>query len=48
MMDAVIQFARLDIYQVYKMPAMEFFAYVQYVAAREKKKADDIKKIQRS
>lgn len=47
MIDAVIQFSRLNIFEVYRMEANEFFAYVDYIRAREKKKADAIKAIQR-
>lgn len=48
MIDAVIQFTLLDIYKVYRMEANEFFAYVDYIRAREKRKADEIRKIRRS
>ena len=46
MIDAVVQFTRLNIHEVYEMQADEFFAYVDYIRAREKKKADAIKAIQ--
>ena len=46
MIDAVIQFTLLDITRIYGMEANEFFAYVDYIRTREKKKADEIKKIQ--
>ena len=47
MMDAVIQFTRLNIYEVYRMAAQEFFMYVSYVATREKKTTERIREIQR-
>lgn len=47
MIDSVIGFTRLNIYEVYRMAALEFFLYVQYIATREKKKSDAIKAIQR-
>lgn len=47
MIDAVIQFTRLNIYETYRMEANEFFTYVDYIRTREKKKADAIKAIQR-
>ena len=47
MIDAVIQFTRLNINEVYRMQAAEFFTYVDYIRTREKKKVEDIKKIQR-
>ena len=46
MIDAVIQFTRLNINDVYRMQAAEFFTYVDYVRARERKRVEDIKKIQ--
>lgn len=46
MIDAVIQFTRLNINEVYRMEAREFFAYTDYIAAREKRKADEIRKMQ--
>lgn len=45
MIDAVIQFTLMDIERIYRMEAMEFFAYVEYIRAREKRKADEIRKI---
>lgn len=48
MIDEVIKFTLLNIYEVYRMAAMEFFMYVQYIATREKNRADEIKRIQRS
>lgn len=47
MMEAVGEFTRLDIYRLYEMPAEEFFAYVEYIRAREKRKADEIRRFQR-
>ncbi len=47
MIDAVIQFTLLNIVQIYEMKADEFFAYVDYVRIREKRKADEIRAIQR-
>ena len=47
MIDAVIGFTNLNINNIYEMPAAEFFTYVDYVRAREKRKADEIRKIQR-
>lgn len=47
MIDAVIDFTRLNIYEVYRMEANEFFAYVDYIRIREKKRADEIRAIQR-
>lgn len=46
MIDVVIEFSRLNIYEVYRMEANEFFTYVDYIRAREKRKADEIRKIQ--
>ena len=46
LIDAVIQFTLMDIERVYRMEAAEFFAYVEYIRAREKRKADEIRKIQ--
>lgn len=47
MMDAVIQFTRLNIREVYDMAAAEFFTYVDYVRSRERRRTEEIKKIQR-
>lgn len=47
MIDSVIQFSRLNIYEVYFMEANEFFTYVDYIRTREQKKIDAIKAIQR-
>lgn len=47
MIDAVIQFTLLNINEVYNLAAAEFFAYVDYIRAREKRKADEIRRIQR-
>lgn len=47
MIEAVIDFTRLNIYEVYRMEANEFFAYVDYIRTREKKRADEIRAIQR-
>ncbi len=47
MMDSVIQFTKLNIYEVYRMAAMEFFTYVDYIKARESKRAEQIRKIQK-
>lgn len=47
MMDAVIQFTHLDIRKIYNMEANEFFCYVDYIRAREKRKADEIRRFQR-
>lgn len=46
MIDAVLEFSRLDIHRIYFLEANEFFTYVDYVRAREKKKADAIRAIQ--
>lgn len=45
--DAVIQFTRLNIHEVYRMEANECLTYAEYIRTRERKKADEINKIQR-
>ena len=47
MLDTVVQFSRLNIHEVYRLPALEFFAYANYVRVREQRKADEIRKIRR-
>lgn len=47
MMDAVIQFTLMDITRIYEMNANEFFCYVDYIRAREKRKADEIRRFQK-
>lgn len=47
MIDSVIEFTKLDIHRVYKMEAEEFFSYCDYIVAKNKKRADEIKRIQR-
>lgn len=47
LIDYVIQFTHLNIKEIYNMVADEFFSYVDYIRAREKRKADEVKRIQR-
>ena len=37
MIDVVVQFTRLNIWEVYGMEADEFFTYADYIRTREKK-----------
>jgi hypothetical protein len=48
MIGSVVEFTRLNIYEVYRMQALEFFAYVSFLIARNKKKEEEIRKIRRS
>lgn len=45
MIDAVIQFTLLNIREIYRMEANEFFSYVDYVKAREHKRSEEIRKM---
>lgn len=47
MIDAVIQFTNLNINQVYTMAAVEFFTYVDYIKARERRRENEIRRIRR-
>ena len=48
MIGAVVEFTHLNIYEVYRMQALEFFAYVSFLIARNKRKEEEIRKIRRS
>ena len=48
MIGAVVEFTRLNIYEVYRMQALEFFAYESFLIARNKKNEEEIRKIRRS
>ena len=48
MIGAVVEFTHLNIYEVYRMQALEFFAYVSFLIARNKKNEEEIRKIRRS
>jgi len=45
MIDAVIQFTLLNIREIYRMEANEFFSYVDYIKAREQKRSEEIRKM---
>jgi len=45
MIGEVVQFTRLNIDQVWRMEAGEFFAYVAFLIARNKRKEQEIQKI---
>lgn len=38
MFDAVMEFTRLNINEIYKMPAVDFFTYLSYINQRNLKK----------
>lgn len=38
MFDAVMEFTRLDINRIYKLPAVDFFVYLSYINQRNLKK----------
>lgn len=46
MIGEVVQFTRLDIERVWKMEAGEFFAYVAFLIARNKKREQEIRQMQ--
>ena len=48
MIGGVVEFTRLNINEVYRLVAMEFFAYVQFIIARNKHNEAEIKKIRNS
>lgn len=47
MIGATIEYTQLNIRQVYEMQAKEMFTYVQFIMERERRKANEIKKLQR-
>lgn len=48
MIGGVVEFTRLNIYEVYRMEALEFFAYVSFLIARNKRNELEIRKIRNS
>ena len=48
MIGEVVQFTRLNINQVWAMAAQEFFSYVDFLIARNRKRDAEIQKIRRS
>lgn len=48
MIGEVVQFTRLNIDQVWAMAAQEFFAYVDFLIARNRRREMEIQKIKRS
>ena len=48
MIGGVIEFTRLNINEVFRMQALEFFAYVQFLIARNKRNEQEIRKIRNS
>lgn len=48
MIGEVVQYTLLNINEVYRMQALEFFAYVSFLIARNRRREDEIKRIRRS
>lgn len=48
MIGEVVQYTRLNIREVWAMNANEFFSYVDFLIARNRRKEAEIRKIQRS
>jgi hypothetical protein len=48
MIGEVVQFTLLNVNEVYKMQALEFFAYVSFLIARNRRREEEIRKIRRS
>lgn len=48
MIGEVVQFTRLNINEVWAMAAQEFFSYVDFLIARNRKRDAEIQKIRRS
>lgn len=48
MIGEVVRFTRLNIDQVWAMAAQEFFAYVDFLIARNRRREMEIQKIKRS
>lgn len=46
MIGEVVEFTRMDIERVWRMEAAEFFAYVAFLIARNRKREEEIRKIQ--
>ena len=46
MIGEVVEFTRMDIERVWSMNAGEFFAYVAFLIARNKRREEEIRKIQ--
>lgn len=45
LVEAVSELTRYDFEKVYSIPVVEFFTYVSYIKWREKKREQDLKKI---
>lgn len=45
MIGEVVQFTRLNINEVWRMEAAEFFAYVAFLIARNRRREQEIQKI---
>lgn len=48
MIGEVVQYTLLNVNEVYKMQALEFFAYVSFLIARNRRREEEIRKIRRS
>lgn len=48
MIGEVVQYTRLNIYEVWAMKAQEFFSYVDFLIARNRRKEQEINKIRHS
>lgn len=48
MIGSVVEFTNLNINEVYRMQAAEFFAYVSFLIARNRRQEQEIRKIRMS
>lgn len=48
MIGEVVQYTRLNIREVWAMEAQEFFSYVDFLIARNRRREAEIRKFQRS
>lgn len=46
MIGEVVQFTLMDVERVWRMEAAEFFAYVAFIVARNKRREQEIRKMQ--